>query len=152
MPGLFSRPLVACALLVCVSCGTSVSYVALNRPPRALSPRPPESVRLYSSDRPVGPYVDVGLLEAVQDSGLSAHETRDIIAALRKRAGQLGCDGLVIGGISSHTGVAETVLLDAPLDRKGVYGTCVVYTVAKSEVSEDPPPGLSARSRAGPAR
>jgi hypothetical protein len=141
-----SLSLVACPMLLLLGCGTSVSYTAINRPPRPLSARPPESVRVYTSGRPVGPYVDVGLLEAQQESGFSADDTGAIIATLRKRAGQLGCDALIIGGTSSRAGTAESVLLDVNVDRKGVYGTCAVYTVDASGTGDEDPPHTVRRS------
>jgi hypothetical protein len=136
----WSFRLLAVPTLLLAGCGTSVRYTPLNRAPRAMSARPPGSVRLYTSGRPVGPYVDVGLLEAQQDSGFSPDGTAEIIAALRVRAAELGCDALIIAGTSSRAGTAESVLLDVNVDRKGVYGTCAVYTVeGQAAGGEDPP-------------
>jgi hypothetical protein len=123
-----TSPFPLAALLLLAGCGTSIRYTALNHPPRRLSPRPAEAVRVYTSAKPDQPYMDVGLLEASQESGFSLDETKEIIASLRQRAGQMGCDALIINGTSHKAGVAESVLLDINVDLKGVQATCAVYT------------------------
>lgn len=85
---------------------------------------------LFSSGPPQGrSYVDVAYLEAEQESGYSLDNTPELIAHLRARAAQMGCDGLVLGGTTHATGVA--IDLQTAMDKKGIVGTCIVF--------DDPP-------------
>jgi hypothetical protein len=108
---------VALALAGCR--GTRTQMTALNPAPRPLAPRLAADVEVFSSAPPTRPYVDVALLEAEQAKPSRA-ATAALIAALRKRAAQHGCDAIVVLGLTSRDTEAFT--------RKGVYATCVVYT------------------------
>jgi hypothetical protein len=128
------------ALLLAAGCGTSIQATAINPSPYPLAARPPMSVELFTSGPPARPYVDVALLEAEATSSLSTDRTPEMLSALRARGAQLGCDGIVLGGMSSRDpslGDAETWLVEHPRGRNGVYATCIVYTA---------PPMVSARA------
>lgn len=119
------------ALLLAVGCGTSIQTTPINPAPRPLAPRPPASVELFTSGAPPRAHVDVAFLEAEESSSFSTHRTPEMLNKLRERGAQMGCDGIVIGGLSSRDpGVTdtETWLVSNPKGRKGIYATCIVYT------------------------
>ena len=117
--------------LLLVGCGTTIQATPINPAPRPMTPRPPETVEMFTTSRPTRPYVDVALLEAEQSSGYSSHDTPEMFAALRERGARMGCDAIVLNGMSARstgdTGV-ESLVSDDPPDRKGIYATCVMYT------------------------
>jgi hypothetical protein len=76
-------------------CGHSLTYTALNAPPRPLAPRAPSSVELYMTAPPTRPNVDVGYFEIEQRSPASGG-TPEMISKLRARAAEVGCDALVL--------------------------------------------------------
>lgn len=86
---------------------------------------------MFTTGRPTRPFVDVAFLEAEQRSGYSGHDTPEMLAILRDRGAKMGCDAVVLGGLSARstgdTGV-EVLLSDNAPDRKGIYATCIMYT------------------------
>src|SRR5260221_5440123 len=107
-----ARKILLLALLMC-GCGTSVSYTPLRayqRGPR----RSPEAVDLYVSEPPTQPHVDVGILQAEQESDLSLDGTPEMLAALRKAAARAGCDALFVKGFGSDTQAFLGPLTDHP--------------------------------------
>jgi len=123
--------LLSFTLLLAVGCGTSIQATAINPAPRPLSPRPPASVELLTSGAPQRSHVDVAFLEAEEASSFSTHGTPEMLAKLRERGAQMGCDAVVIGGLSSRDpgiGDAEAWIVEHPKGRKGIYATCIVYT------------------------
>jgi hypothetical protein len=129
--------LVALALSA-AACGTAVKTIEINPAPRAMGPRPPQTVEMFTSGPPQRPYVDVALLEAEEESSFSSDKTPEMLTALRERAAQMGCDAVVLGGMTSrdpNLGDAETWLSDDVRGRKGVYATCIVYTSADATVA-----------------
>jgi len=117
--------------LLLVGCGTSVRATQINPAPRPMTARPPETVELFTTNRPTRPYVDVAFLEAEQSSSYSTHETPEILTELRVRGAQMGCDAIIFNGVSSREpGLtdSETFLNEKPRARKGIYATCVMYT------------------------
>jgi hypothetical protein len=119
------------ALVLAAGCGTSIRSTPINQPPHPMMARDPASVELFTSGAPPRPHVDVTFIEAEESSSLSTHETPDMLRELRDKGAQLGCDGVVIGGVSSRDpGVndAEAWLVDHPKGRKGIFATCIVYT------------------------
>ncbi len=113
------------------ACGSSVKTIAINPAPHAMTPRPPETVEMFTSGPPQRPYVDVALMEAEEESSFSTHKTPEMLTALRERGAQMGCDAIVFGGMSSrdpNLGDTETWLNDDAKGRKGIYATCIVYT------------------------
>jgi len=99
------------------------------------------SVELFTSGAPARPHVDLVLLEAEATSGLSTDRTPEMLDELRARAAQLGCDGIVLGGMSSrdpNLGDAEAWLVEHPRERKGLYATCIVYTAPPAFAAQPP--------------
>ena len=80
--------------------------------------RPIDSVELFTSGAPQRPHTDVAVMEA--EPGLSERSTGDLIARMRERAAEMGCDGLVVTGV-------DTQVIRHEGDRKTVTGTCIVY-------------------------
>lgn len=123
----------ACILTSAVAgCGTTIKETVINQPPRPMAARPPETVELFTSGPPARPHVDVAFLEAEESSSLSTDETAEMLTKLRKRGAERGCDAVVIGGLSSRApglNDGETWLVDNPKARKGIYATCIVYTL-----------------------
>lgn len=125
------------------ACGTSIRTTAVNPAPYPMSPRPPATVELFTSGAPARPHVDVALIEAEESSSFSTHGTAEMLGKLRERGAEMGCDAVVIGGMSSRDpGLAdtETWLVDNPKSRKGVFATCVVYTAPPEPIAAAQPP------------
>ena len=110
------------AMLVLAGCGIGVKQTWLNEPPRAMVPRPIESVEVFASGPPTAPHVDVALIEAGEQE-FATTNLDQLIHALRKRAAQLGCDAICIGGAATRTSaISKKWTLD------GQLATCVMYT------------------------
>jgi hypothetical protein len=119
------------ALVLAAGCGTSIQTTPINPAPHPMMPRDPASVELFTSGAPQRAHVDYAFIEAEETSGLSTHGTPEMLRELREKGAQLGCDAVVIGGMSSRDpGVtdAEAWLVEHPKGRKGVFATCIVYT------------------------
>ena len=133
------------AVLFAIGCGTTVQVTHLNPGP-AKAARPPEAVEVFSSGPPRDrTFVDIAYLEAEQEE-LSSDNTPTFIRKMRTIAGRMGCDGLVIGGITNagHPSVFDS---HSTQNHKGLTATCIVYT--------DAPPGdqlPTTISRAAPPR
>lgn len=124
-------PKLLAVLLLAAGCGTSIHATTLNPSPVPMQARPAYAVELYTSGAPHRPHVDIALLEAEESSSFSLDKTAEMLGKLRERAGAMGCDGIVIGGMSSRDpGLRdkESWLVENPKGRKGIYGTCIVYT------------------------
>lgn len=110
-----------------LGCGTRTSYTQLNAPPTAMNPRDPASVEVFTAARPERPYVEVGIIEAQQRSEFSADDMPEIVAELRARAADEGCDAVfinsnndaVVGSTNEGSGSTSTL--------KGFRGACLVY-------------------------
>jgi hypothetical protein len=128
----------ACALAA--GCGTYAEATPLNAPPRALNPRAAETVEVYASSPPSEPHVDVAIIRVDQTVG-APHEGLDtMVAELREKAGQMGCDALFISGASERAGVPPGDVLNL-LDPGShlLMATCIAYLAPK-------PPPLAART------
>ena len=122
-----TNSLVLFALAV-VGCGTSVSYTQLNSPPHALSPRSPESVKLYLSAPPTEPFVEIGMIESQQQSGYSLDDTQAIYDKMREEAGHRGCDGLVVVGTNNATQISVSRTMVNSTTLKGYRASCIAFT------------------------
>lgn len=78
------------------ACGTTVSTLQLR--PISSPPRPPLSVELLMRP-PARPYVDLARLEA--HDGM-VPSTSYMMAKLRDRGAQLGCDAIIIDPVGHH--------------------------------------------------
>jgi hypothetical protein len=129
------------ALLFTAACGASVTRTDINAPPRPMAARHPATVEVFTSGAPMRPHVDVAVLEAEESSSFSQASTGDMIVALRRKAGAMGCDGVVVSGATSRDpglNDKESWLVDGqPRGRKGLFATCIVYSGA--------PPMMTAR-------
>jgi hypothetical protein len=135
----------AIVALLLSACGTSVSETYVNDPPATMVPRSHRSVRIYASGPPARPHMDVAILEVVQDHGLNEQGLDIMLDHLRARAAQMGCDGVVVGGIRERDGVPPGnafYLLDPGATT--LHGTCIVFT------SKPSPPAPSRPAMAAP--
>lgn len=88
--------LVASVLAALTLTGCDRQYVVpLNPAPRAMPARPAAEVEMYTTGRPPRPYVEVASLNGWNE-----------LAAARARAGQLGCDALIV--VTAPTAVGTT--------------------------------------------
>ena len=126
------RKLLILALLVC-GCGTYVNYTPLRRVARG-EPRSPQSVDVYLTSPPTEPHVDVGILEAEQESDLSLDDTREMLIALRKEAGRRGCDAIFVKGFGTNT--SGGVFTTAVSSTKTITATCIHYTEDERSVAQ----------------
>ena len=126
------------ALALC-ACGTSVSENYINDPPATMAPRPHRSVRIYASGPPARPHMDVAILQVVQAHGLNEQGLDIMLDHLRARAAQMGCDGVVVGGMRERDGFSPGTafyLLDPGATT--LHGTCVVFTDKPSRPAPAP--------------
>lgn len=63
-----------------------------------MTPRPVDTVEVYTVSLPSRPFVEVGILEAQQESELSLDAPAEVLAKLRERAAGQGCDAIVMNG------------------------------------------------------
>ena len=101
--------------LAMTGCGTRVDYTPLRGPAGAMIPRSPSEVEVFLTQKPSRPYLEVGMLEARQESTLSLDGQSGIIAELREEAAEIGCDGIIV------TGAADEVT--GHVDKNGGYIT-----------------------------
>jgi hypothetical protein len=139
---------VATAILstLVTACGTFVTETPINRSPHLLSPRPPGSVEVFSSGPPPRSHVDVAFLEAEQTHGLNSQRTGLMIERLRARAADMGCDGIVIGGVREKDGAQPGSGWDI-LDPGSttMHATCIVYRTESPGISPMNPTAPPAR-------
>lgn len=109
------------ASLILSGCA-SVEVTPLNPAPGSMQPRPPADVRLFITRSPQQPYEEVFLLRS------DAATSGKAIEALRIRAGELGCEAIVITGqsdrIVSTPDVRGTTTISS---RQGYVGACIVF-------------------------
>jgi hypothetical protein len=133
----------AVGLLLLAGCGASVDTTALNAPPHPLSQRPAEEVEVYSGSPPVKAHVDLALIQADQTNGRGV--LTELVAAIRERAGEMGCDAIVITGASERAS-GNTSLLNPGSHQ--MLATCIVYvspgSVPTAPVVTAPAPAPSA--------
>ena len=112
--------------LVGTGCVTNrVSYRQMNPPPRKLAARPPETVEVISI-APQRPYHEVALIEALPTN----FRVEDSFGALRKVAGESGCDAVVLRAGSDQWDTWR--------------GTCIVWSEEAPETAEPSAPSAQA--------
>ena len=136
--------------MLAAGCGTTISTTAINPAPRAARARPAHTVQIFSSGPPSQPYVDVAYLEAEQDTGFSFDDTPEFFQRLRERAGQLGCDGVVVGHITHRADALTSAATDVHTSRKGMTATCIMYTSDPSDAIATNPAPRPAAAAGGP--
>lgn len=133
--------------MAAAGCGTAIEYTELNTPPGPMRPRDAASVEVFTTTPPPRPFVEVGMIESQQESGLSTDGMGEIIAQMREVAAERGCDALVISG--SNDAVEGQAHHDHGYvgTLKGYRGACVVYT---GEASAPAAPAAQAAAPAAP--
>jgi hypothetical protein len=114
------KPLRLALLALLGACGTMIEQTPINPPPIPMAPRAASAVELFTSGAPARAHVDVALLLARPASAFSDGTEADVIAELRQRAADLGCDGLVV------TAIQDSARFKMP--HAEVTATCIVYT------------------------
>lgn len=88
---------IAIPCLVFLAACVSTSAVVLN-PQASFAPTCQSAVRLYLSPDKVGfPFTEVAVLEA---SGIQGHTDSDMTQSMRKKAAELGANGIILSGFS----------------------------------------------------
>ena len=119
--------LVATASLLLAACGTTTHYAPTNAPPGPMTAKPAHAVDVYTTSTPDVPFVEVGIIQSRQTSTLSMHDMPQIIAHMRKRAGHIGCDAVIINGIDNKTITQIDELGKSTESLDGYWGACIVY-------------------------
>lgn len=111
-----------------LGCGTFVYATPLEAPPRQLVPRPVESVQVLIGVLPSLAHVNVAILEVKQDDGFNRQGRSYIVARLREKAAELGCDAIFVRGATESAGVmaVNTGVLDP--DAQKLVARCIVYS------------------------
>ena len=110
-------------VVLAAGCGVTLSTTIINPAPRATTERDPATVEVYTAGPPARPRVDVSMTWA-ELGGPSADPFGDMLGDLRKQAGRLGCDALIVQRTTARAMVA----------------TCAMYTDgAPSPISALPP-------------
>ncbi|CAN5916941.1 hypothetical protein BH11MYX4_BH11MYX4_60920 [soil metagenome] len=100
-----------------------VDYIPLNAAPRPMTPRDPDKVTVFQTQRPDRPYVEVATIEVVSPNGPTSAMER-----LRQEAGERGCDALVLTGTKDSTTITATNRTVTSTQNSGYRGTCIVFT------------------------
>jgi len=117
----------AAFFVLAAGCGVTLSTTAINPAPRATTGRDPATVEVYTAGPPPRPRVDVSMTWA-DLGGPSLDPFGDMLGELRKQAGALGCDALIVQRTTAQAMVA----------------TCAMYT-------DGAPRSMVARPPAAPA-
>ena len=122
--------------------GVTVTTHPLNRPPKALMPHPPSVVEVYTSRPPRESYVEVAMIEVRQASAYSGASEKEVFREMRKKAGAMGCDGLILLGAADAIGSTGawsplTGTHTSVRTLHGYRGTCIVMD---DDVDDDDQP------------
>ncbi|HVY49692.1 MAG TPA: hypothetical protein VHB21_27550 [Minicystis sp.] len=119
---------VAVLALAVAGCGTSIDYTQTHVAPRPMSPHALESVEILTAGPPQRPFVEIGMIEARQQSGYSLDNKHEVLDKLRNYAANLGCDAIVVSGDNGTSSVYAGGNNNIPVTTAGYRGTCIVYT------------------------
>ena len=116
----------AVALLFASGCArVSSSFTPTNTPPHAMHARPIDSVLLFTSSKPVQPFVEVGIIGSARNAFATDEAT---ILELRKKAAEVGCDGVLLASeTTNYVAGASTTS-----DLKRYRAACIVFTEASA--------------------
>jgi hypothetical protein len=103
-------------LVALAACGTTISETRLNPTPDSARRHAPAEVEVLAS-APLRAHVDVAMLIAARQTDTS----EEAIAQLRARAGEIGCDAIVIAPVGK---------VSAGHNPDEFSATCVVYVLA----------------------
>ena len=96
--------------------------------------KPAAAVHVFTSGRPAQAYHEVLLLQAEEESVYASHDESAVLESLRKRAGDLGCDAIMV--LSSTNNVSSTGgKHNFTRTLRGLRATCVMY--------DEPPRAMS---------
>lgn len=98
------------ALAALAACAPQTQFVPTNAPPRALTPRDPSQVAVFTTTAPERPYAEVGLVSS-RVTTQPPQSKATLIEAVRQEAARRGCDGIIYAAGSAA--IAEA--------------TCIVY-------------------------
>jgi hypothetical protein len=111
------------ALLFASGCArVSSSFTPTNMPPHAMHARPIDSVLLFTSSKPVQPFVEVGIIGSERNQYATDEAT---ILELRKKAAEVGCDGVLLASETTNYVVGASTQ-----DVKRYRAACIVFTGA----------------------
>jgi hypothetical protein len=114
------------ALIVAAAgCGTRTKYVQTNTPPATLRARMPHEVEILDK-APTRPFLQIGLFEAGQATAYN--KTDAIVQKLRREAGKIGCEALLI----------ETTSENGAVGLKSFKAACLVYTAQPAAAAPRP--------------
>lgn len=108
--------------LLLSACAT-VQVSEMNRPSKQMSPRPASEVEIFLTKTPKQDYREVYLLRA---EGVTTDEA---LRLMREKAGELGCEGIVIAGKSDRVvGSPNTATGGTTVStREGYVASCIVF-------------------------
>ncbi len=110
--------LTTAALLGIAGCRPNVDVVMLASPRPAMAPRPASEVELITTGRPTRTFVEVAVIRA------QGGRAQDHYGVLRARAGELGCDALVLGPDG------ESVHNEHGVTGESSHATCILWSDA----------------------
>lgn len=136
------RFLPALALVIATACGTTTRFSPTNPSPRPMQPRDPGSVHVYTTGHPDVPFTEVGVIQSRQSSRLSLHEMPEIIREMRKKAANIGCDGVIINGANNTVvGHENTDGSGSTGTLEGYWGACIMYEAPRGASAAVAPAG-----------
>ena len=90
--------------------------------------RSPQSVQIFKTNKPTRHYVEVGIVTSRPTGGFSSAQTGDVIAGLREKAAEVGCDAVIITGTRSDVyGAANSTTITVS-EKQEFQGMCIVYS------------------------
>jgi hypothetical protein len=113
----------AAFVVLATGCGVTLNTTTVNSAPHVMTGRDPATVEVYTAGPPARPRVDVSMTWA-DVGGPSMDPVGDLLGELRKQAGALGCDALIVQRTTAQAMVA----------------TCAVYTDGTPSPTAPPPP------------
>lgn len=100
----------------------NVQVTPLNPPPYAMNARQPDEVQVFVTRAPEAPYQEIYLIRSDADNSENA------MRAMRERAAELGCDGIVITGNADRVVSTPDARGNASVAmREGFLASCIVF-------------------------
>jgi hypothetical protein len=103
-------------------------------PPPRMTAKPRHSVLVYAANPPTRPHTQVASLEVEERHGIAEKGLDLAVDRLRTRAAELGCDGLVVGGIRERdasspnaTSLPDVAYHLVDSGATSLHGTCIVF-------------------------
>jgi hypothetical protein len=121
------KRLIFASLFGIAGCGSGLNYVQTSPAPGPLRAREPNEVEVLTA-RPARPFVQLGVFEAAQKSAYNKEDA--ILHKIRKEAGKIGCEAVLI----------ESTVREGTVALKAFRAACLVYTAEQPVASSAPPP------------